>query len=299
MPFRTLVHAAAVAVLVLLGGTSTAVAGPELDGCVPADLRGGAVAFRAADDLELTGLMLGGGPKGVLLVPGVTDGFCDWLPLARHFEDDGYQVLLLQARTEVLDLGKSFRFDHDVVAAAQELERRGVTSLMAGAGTTGATALAAVAADVPRLHGMFLLSPLERVAMGGNVLDAAAGLEAFDGPVFLAAAEDDGVGLGGGREVTATGVVARLGNAALFSTVKTVPGSAQGARLADGPVRADLLAFVRETVPPPGFPLWLPVVAVALVLLLVPAVMLVRGRRAVRRLPDLGGARIVELGPRP
>ena len=134
--------------------------------------------------------------------------------------------------------------------------------------------------------------------MGGHVLDAAAGLESFDLPVFVAGAEDDRVALGAGQDLVAADVARTLGEAALFSTVRTVPGSVQGARLADGPVREDLLAFVGETVPPPGFPLWLPVGAVALVVLLVPAFMLYRGRRLVR-LPDRGGPQVVELGPRP
>ena len=292
-------HVAAVVVLVLVNSAAGASASTGLDPCVPADLREDAITFRTEDDLGLPGLVLGSGSRGVLLVPDVTEEVCDWLPLARRFEDDGYQVLLHQGRTD--DLAQSFRFDRDVAAAARELERRGATSIVAGGAGTGATALAAVAHDLPAVDALFLLSPLARTTLGGHVLDAATALDELDLPVFIAASEDDRLDADAGQERPAVDDARLLADAALFSTLDVVPGEAHAAELvADGgPVRDRLVRYVEETVPPPGFPLWLPVGAVALALLLVPAVMLYRGRRAVRRLPDLGGPRVVELDRRP
>ncbi|KOV85884.1 alpha/beta hydrolase [Nocardia sp. NRRL S-836] len=298
MPLRAAFHVAVVVVLVLFAGATGASARPELDECVPADLRGDAITFRTEDDLELTGLVLGSGSSGVLLVPGLTEGVCDWLPLARQLEDGGYRVLVYQGRPELVGLDQSFRFDRDVVAAARELERRGATSIVAGGAGTGATALAVAAHDLPRVAALFLLSPFERTTLGGHVLDAAAALTELDRPVFIAAAEGDPAGAG--REWTAAQDARLLARAAALGTLEIVPGDVQAAALAGaaGPVREKLVRYVEETLPPPGFPLWLPVGAVALALLVVPAVMLHRGRRAVRRIPDPGGARIVVLEPR-
>ncbi|MEV6714786.1 hypothetical protein AB0M48_22445 [Lentzea sp. NPDC051208] len=270
-------RALAVVSAFVLAGAAPATAQPELDQCVPADLRHDAISFRADDHVVLRGLVLGSGSSGVLLTPGTGESLCAWLPLARQLADDGYQVFLHQVRAGVVPRGE-YRYGLDVMGAARELQRRDATSIVAAGAGTGATAVAATAEKISGLKGLVLLSPFA-VTRQGTELDAVAGVRAVDVPAFVAAAQNDDMA-GEAREVA---------GAAPDSRLKIAPGAASGAALtADSSMRDEVRAFVREAMPPRTLlERWtLPISGVVLLALVVAGVVVLR-RRNTTTPPDL------------
>src|SRR5690349_19202610 len=132
--------------------------------CVPGELRDKAVSFRTEDDVELSGLLLGEGPRGVAIGTYVRDSLCDWLPLAESLADAGHQVLLYNARHFELGDPRMLKDEHkhdlDALAAAQELTRRGATSIVAGGEVMTAAGAVLAAPRIQGLSGLVLVSPL-------------------------------------------------------------------------------------------------------------------------------------------
>lgn len=270
-----------VAAFVLFSITPAMAQNTELEACVPDELRADAISFTTEDDIKLPGLVFGDGASGVLLAHNTLERICAWLPLARQLADDGYQVLLYQPRTEILkgdQRTKRHRYDLDVLAAAQELRSRGADSIVAGGAGNGATALAAVAAKIPDLKGVFLLSPTEITNFAGHRLDAVVGIGAVEVPAYVLAAEDDVV------EIDAEDVddlvfadhARNVADGAKNGRVEVVPGKAHGVALTeDAALRDRVRAFVREAMPPSSPVNWVLIGSGVVVLLLLVAGVLV------------------------
>lgn len=289
MTLGVLFRAALVAAFVLSGSIpAQAQESSALDRCVPPDLRGDLISFRAEDDVEIRGLVLGGGSRGVLLAGSQTEfDPCGWLPFARELADDGYQVLVSDIRGPVRDDRlKNFRWDLDVEAGARELDRRGAGSIVAVGSSTGASVVAASARKIPGLAGLVLLSPLKAVKAGqAGRLDAVGVLETAGVRVFIAAAEDDRAVNDEGDGFVAADHARELAEAASGSRLALVPGEAHGTELIkdDGRLRGEMRAFVEEVLPVPSYERWLKPVAVGVVVLGLLAVVLIVWRRRVRK----------------
>ncbi len=285
MALRSVLGAVVVAAFVLTS-VAPAAAQPktELNKCVPADLREDAITFKAEDGVELPGLVFGSGSSGVLLAHTQTEFICDWLPLARQLADDGHQVLVYEMRTLLLRENRN-RYDLDVLGAAAELDRRGATSIVAGGGGTGATAIAAAAGKISGLTGVFLLTPFQAFRTSSSDLDAVAGIGAVKVPSLVVAAQDDVIETGDAdvENPRLADHARAVAGAASNAKLEIVPGKAHFAELiGDAALSEKMRAFVRETSPPPTFlERWLmPIVGgVLLLVLFVVAGVVVRRRR--------------------
>ncbi|MDT7788672.1 MAG: hypothetical protein QOF58_7091 [Pseudonocardiales bacterium] len=281
---RSVLSAVLVAAFVLVSASpSSAQPKTELNKCVPADLRDDAISFEAEDGVELPGLVFGSGSSGVLLAHTQTEFLCDWLPLARQLAEDGHQVLVYEMRSMMLRENRH-RYDLDVLGAAKELDSRGASSIVAGGGGTGATAIATAAAKIPSLKGMFLLTPFKTFQTSSSDLDAVAGIGTVQVPSFIAAAQDDVIELGDSelQDVRLADHARQIADAATNAKLQIVPGKAQSAELTDDPaMRDEVRAFVRESSPPPTFleRWWLPIGGGVLVLALVIAGVVVLRRK--------------------
>src|SRR4029079_2663473 len=71
---------------------------PVVDGCVTGPLRSRAVDFRAADGLQLHGVLLGSGKDGIVLSHEFRANLCNWLPFAQPLGGRGYRVVVYHSR---------------------------------------------------------------------------------------------------------------------------------------------------------------------------------------------------------
>jgi pimeloyl-ACP methyl ester carboxylesterase len=150
--------------------------------------------FGAADGTRLVGVLLGKGPRGIVLAHQSSGNLCQWFPYARTLARRGFRVLAFDFRTcGASDIPrvqtKARRFDLDVVAAVNVLRRRGVTSIVLAGGSLGASAVVVVASRLqPQVQGVISLSSPPRAFD----LDVAAAAGQLQVPVLFVAAEDDG-----------------------------------------------------------------------------------------------------------
>ncbi|GAA3676060.1 hypothetical protein GCM10022267_73600 [Lentzea roselyniae] len=162
---------------------------------MPGDLRDKSVSFRTEDDVQLSGLVLGSGPRGVILASYLKQSYCDWLPLAQSLADSGNQVLLFDIRFFELGdprmLKDEYKYDLDLQAAAQELTRRGATSIVAGGEARTAAAAVLAAPRIQGPAGLVLVSPVQ--GFGGversTFRQVKPVLESLTVPVFIASSD--------------------------------------------------------------------------------------------------------------
>jgi pimeloyl-ACP methyl ester carboxylesterase len=159
-------------------------AAPATTAAAPAKacLEGGEQAFSfPAADGTTTGVVLGQGRTGVVLGHQAGSDLCEWLPRARALAKQGRQVL-------AFDFGPSADIGKDMVAAAAELRRRGVTRMVLVGSSMGGTAAIAAAAEItPPVAGVVSLSGPEEY-QGADAASAAPRLRV---PVLFIVAEDD------------------------------------------------------------------------------------------------------------
>lgn len=256
---------------------------PRFDECA----RDGLISFRTEDDVEVSGLLLGSGANGVLLATDGITSACGWLPLARQLADDGYQVLVTEGRKPDATSRNYGRFDLDAVAAAQELQRRGASSIVAAGANRMASAIAVNTRKMPGLRSVVLLSPLWAFAPGfqRELWSGVPGeVESVDLPMLVVAAENDGVVSDREDAWHAPEHARAIVEAASRGELEIVPGKETGGDLVkdEGPARQKVLAFVRETSPPASFTArWgLPIAVAGVAVLLVGAfVLYLRHRR--------------------
>jgi pimeloyl-ACP methyl ester carboxylesterase len=126
-------------------------------------------------------LVLGQGRTGVVLGHQAGSDLCEWLPRARALAKQGRQVL-------AFDFGPSADIGKDMVAAAAELRRRGVTRMVLVGSSMGGTAAIAAAAEItPPVAGVVSLSGPEEY-QGADAASAAPRLRV---PVLFIVAADD------------------------------------------------------------------------------------------------------------
>lgn len=179
-----------------IGAAPATAAAPRVNECVPPELRGNAIRFRSQDGVDLSGLVLGSGTKGVVLAHESGSFICSWLPFARVLASGGYHVIVFDHRN-VGASGSSrstdfYRLERDVLAAAEELTRRGVTSIVAGGASAGGTATMTAAPKIPGLAGVFILSsPRTFGVPAARAMNGLAGIRSIKKPAFFAAATEN------------------------------------------------------------------------------------------------------------
>jgi dienelactone hydrolase len=201
---------------------------PVTEACATKAEKASALRFFAEDDTPLLGVVVGSGPRGVVLAHGQNLGFCEWLPYARQLAGAGYRVLAYNSRSGI-------RVDVDIPAAVEALRRTGsphvvVMGSSAGAiaGLMGSTSLASAPAAVVSLSAPASYGPL-------NALQAVARLRT---PTFFAASENDDPFVGDARALYAA-------SAAPDKRLDILPGSAHGSAMLEDPAfRARVEAFI-------------------------------------------------------
>jgi pimeloyl-ACP methyl ester carboxylesterase len=201
---------------------------PVTESCATKAEKASALRFFADDDTQLLGVVVGSGPRGVVLAHGQNLSFCEWLPYARELAATGYRVLAYNSRSGI-------RVDADIPATVEALRRTGsphviVMGSSAGAiaALIGSTALSSAPAAVVSLSAPASFGPL-------NALPAVARLRA---PTFFAASENNDPFVGDARSLYAASV-------APDKRLEILPGAAHGsAMLSDPAFRARVEAFI-------------------------------------------------------
>jgi pimeloyl-ACP methyl ester carboxylesterase len=164
------------------GSQNAATASPTLrplEACVQAGDTVQQLAFRSPKGEQVVGAVLGNGDVGVVLAHQVQSDLCEWLPYAKRLRGLG-------RRTLIFDFGLDLA--GDVVGAAAELRREGVSKVVLVGGSMGGTAsLVAATIITPPVAGVASLSgPADF-----SVMDALAASKLLTLPVLYMAAKDD------------------------------------------------------------------------------------------------------------
>jgi pimeloyl-ACP methyl ester carboxylesterase len=163
--------------------------------CFTRDERRGVLRFTASDGVRLIGVVLGSGPRTVILAHqgGGPPNLCGWVPYARTLAGGGYRVLVFDHRGfgssgNASRSTRTSRVDYDVLGAIRTMRARGATSIvLAGASLGGSAVLSAAVRATPPVNGVISLSsPTRYVRI--NVLKAVRALQA---PALFVAADGD------------------------------------------------------------------------------------------------------------
>lgn len=164
--------------------------------CLSKAERAAVVRFFASDDTRLIGVELGSGSRGVALAHqggGAPPNLCAWMPYERHLAAAGYHVLAIDHRgfgfsaPAPVDVNRR-RVDLDVLAAVEELRRRGATGIvLAGASLGGAAALAAAPKIDPPIQGVISFAAPDIY----TPVDAMAAVRVSRVPSLFVSAEED------------------------------------------------------------------------------------------------------------
>ena len=198
------------------------------ESCASNAERASTLRFFAADDTPLLGVVVGSGPRAVVLAHGQNLGFCEWLPYARELAATGYRVLAYNSRSGI-------RVDLDIAPAVEALRRTGsphvvVMGSSAGAiaGLIGSAMLASPPAAVVSLSAPASYGPL-------HALPAVASLRV---PTFFGASEENDPFVGDARALYAA-------SGAADKRLDILPGAAHGsAMLQDAGFRSRVEAFI-------------------------------------------------------
>jgi esterase/lipase len=160
--------------------------------CLRRAERSHVVRFRAADGTRLLGVVFGRGRSGVVLSHGLRGDLCSWTAEARKLAARGYRVLAFDSRGHGSSATRTgaarWRVDLDAAAAARELRRRGVASVVLAGSSMGGIAVLVAAADLtPPVSGVVSLSGPRSFVL----LDAEKAVRRMQVPVLFAAAEFD------------------------------------------------------------------------------------------------------------
>jgi len=158
----------------------------------PAEHVGG-IRFDSGSGATLTGVVLGHGVRGVVMVHGQHGDVCEWLPYARVLVGLGYRILLFDlngfgASGTSPDGPAQPHYDLDTAAAVGRLRVFGVARVVLVGSEFGGLAAVLAAADVrPPVDGVVDLSGPSAVS-GMDGLAAAARLRV---PALFVVGEDD------------------------------------------------------------------------------------------------------------
>jgi pimeloyl-ACP methyl ester carboxylesterase len=175
-----------------------------------------AVAFTAADGVQLHGIVLGRGETTVVLAHEYPDSLCGWFPYADKLARGGARVLLFDQRA------KGTRLDLDVVAAVEKARDLGAGKVVAmGASLGGAATLVAAGRDCFDVSGVVSVSgetDLRTFGRGVPPLYAVPFERHITAPLLVVGSRDDPL----------------VDEAAVDSLLARVPGTAKRAVLAEG-----------------------------------------------------------------
>lgn len=153
------------------------IAGLVLSGCVAGRVRGAALSFPAADGIPVTGEAYGGGPRGVLLVPGGHGVAETWAVQAERFAAAGFRVLAMdyRGRGRGPEAAPDDTKAHlDVLGAVRWLRAQGATSVAVVGASWGGWAAGTAAISAPGLIDRLVLlahSPFDHPErLGGRKL---------------------------------------------------------------------------------------------------------------------------------
>jgi dienelactone hydrolase len=159
-----------------------------------------ALHLRTPDRVTLYAAVLGSGRVGVVLAPQHYGTSCEWVPEAKLLAAHGYRVLVFDYRGAGNSDGAASqagaaRIDLDVVAAARELRRRGLTRIVLVGSLIGSIAAldAATAVDTP-VSAVVALAPPNIVDEGALMLTRAA--KALQVPILVLAGDVSAVSRG-------------------------------------------------------------------------------------------------------
>jgi pimeloyl-ACP methyl ester carboxylesterase len=166
--------------------------------CVTRAERRRVVRFTAVDRVRLIGVLLGSGPRAVVLAHqggGGGEDLCVWMPYARSLARAGYRVLAFDHRGrgssgQAGSVSRLTRVDYDVLGAVRLMRARGVRAIvLAGGSLGGAAVIAAGAAAKPPVQGVIsFASPTSF----GRVDALAAARDLHVPALFLSAERDEG-----------------------------------------------------------------------------------------------------------
>jgi dienelactone hydrolase len=151
------------------------------EGCASSAEKASVLRFFTPQDVQLAGVVVGTGPRGIVLSHGSGGDLCEWLPYARELASAGYRVLSYDSRTLL-------QIDREMAAAVEALRRTGATRVAVAGSSLGALAAltgAARLSDQP--DAVISLSSPDRV---GSV-DGVAAVHELHVPVLFVAEEED------------------------------------------------------------------------------------------------------------
>ena len=198
------------------------------EGCATRAERRSVLRFFTSEDLPIVGVVVGSGPRGVVLAHASDEDLCSWLPYARQLAASGDRVLAFNSAAGV-------RVDLEIAAAVEALRRTGSEHVIVGGASIGATgaligsaALASQPAAVVSLSAPASIGPL-------RTLRAVPRLHA---PVFFAASADDHPYAEDAREMYDA-------SPSSDRRLEILPGPAHGERMLENPAfRARVTAFI-------------------------------------------------------
>lgn len=161
--------------------------------CVTRAERRHVLRFTASDRVRLIGVLLGRGPRAVILAHQGASDLCIWVPYARTLAARGYRVLIFDHRGwgssgRAARLSRRNRVDYDVLGAIRALRSRGATSIVLGGASLGASAvLSAAARAVPPVNGVISLSSPSRYER----IDVLNAVRVLHSPALFVATEED------------------------------------------------------------------------------------------------------------
>jgi dienelactone hydrolase len=202
---------------------------PVTEFCATKAEKASALRFFAEDDTPLLGVVVGSGPRGIVLAHGQNGDFCEWLPYARELATAGYRVLAFDAR------GSGLRVDLDMAAAIEALRRTGSEHVIAMGSSMGAIAALIGSASLPS-------APAAVVSLsapaGFGPLHALQAVQRLQAPTFFAASETDEPFVTDARSLYAA-------SAAPDKRLEILPGGAHGSgMLQDAGFRSRVEAFI-------------------------------------------------------
>jgi dienelactone hydrolase len=201
---------------------------PLAEGCATRAERRAGLRFFTAEDVPIAGVVVGSGPRGVVLAHASDEDLCSWLPYARQLAGSGLRVLAFNS-------APGAHVGLEVAAAVEAMRRTGSEHVIVGGASIGATgalvgsaALASQPAAVVSLSAIASIGPL-------RALPAVRRLHA---PVFFAASADDHPFAEDAAEMYAA-------SPSNDKRVEILPGAAHGERLLeDAAFRARVTAFI-------------------------------------------------------
>jgi pimeloyl-ACP methyl ester carboxylesterase len=150
-----------------------------------------AVRFTTSAGAALVGVVLGSGRTGLVLGHQVGSDLCEWIQQAQAFAEQGYQVLAFDFEgfgDSQPGSGTDTGIDTDVVAAAEQLRRRGATRIVLIGSSMGGTAVLSAATRIrPPVAGVVSLSG----PASFQDVDAGAAISRLRVPVLFVAGADD------------------------------------------------------------------------------------------------------------